>query len=142
MSFSVGDTIQITERCNDDWFQGIAHGKIGLFPANRVGDQVVHEHAVIDEMLSRGVASESNSLPIVAISLPLEKLNSPSQLSLDFSKARILTEPLDVDSIEDSSLNESHATSLLISNTRKENKNLQDTSQPIQIAQQTSEAVK
>lgn len=36
LSFRRGDTIQLTELLNDDWWKGSLHGKTGIFPRNYV----------------------------------------------------------------------------------------------------------
>lgn len=41
MSFVIGDTIQVLDLCNEDWFQGQLGGRTGLFPANRIGEITV-----------------------------------------------------------------------------------------------------
>ncbi|KAJ1554881.1 Rho GTPase-activating protein 27, partial [Cladochytrium tenue] len=36
ISFKAGDRIEVTDLCNEDWYEGKIGGKVGFFPANRV----------------------------------------------------------------------------------------------------------
>ncbi|KAI8843180.1 hypothetical protein BJ741DRAFT_660220 [Chytriomyces cf. hyalinus JEL632] len=85
LSFAAGDVIQVTELCNDDWFEGSIGGRVGFFPANRVrieSDTVAATEPEVDSTRASLVSSSSNRNSIVNGSRRQAPIPPPSRRSI------------------------------------------------------------
>ncbi|KAJ3243181.1 hypothetical protein HDU77_010515, partial [Chytriomyces hyalinus] len=73
LSFTAGDVIQVTELCNDDWFEGSIGGRI---------DTVATEPEVVDSTRASVVSSSSNRNSIVNGSRRQAPIPPPSRRSI------------------------------------------------------------
>ncbi|KAJ3272286.1 hypothetical protein HDV01_005825 [Terramyces sp. JEL0728] len=64
ISFRAGDTIDIVELCNQDWYEGSINGSTGLFPANHV-KLVDHKNENEENEGSESGESEGNAWHVV-----------------------------------------------------------------------------